>query len=734
MISKGSSWSLAALLLASDFPAAVSEEAPATGLSTCQCLGTSWSPKDTHPNSIENDKLILKTAGATYLYPLTYGQNCGMHDNNLPPLCNQASANPEWCTEKWCYVDKSTCSLFYAKSQFFPDENNLHYSYATCNGGASSNSFEKWAGMDVDGNSRMLDLMARYLQSSREQIESSHAQQGNPLEPCAVSTTCPCLECSQDGTWKNKIDFSDVGVYDNPLSKAASCLANSIAYTYRRVAAKEGNRERIGYQYFSDQDSGAYVGWPNTDWCPNNYDPRYRPWYAAGATGPKDVVIVVDVSGSMQTAGRSNLARQATKAILDTLTWKDFATIILFNSDIDAVFSTKMVSVTDEQRDAMKSWVDRGDWNHEGTNFQAAMLGERDDLPGAFKIIRDSVSQGQTSMCQKIVMFLTDGQAEFTEGDYQRTQELATQYHAVIFTYALGSGADASVSKRLACDNNGIFYPVPDNADLATVMADYYKYFADGQQSCTPSFVEYTDAVTGTSLVAGCLPMYDRTNPRPALLGVSCMDINMLADVEQLKKAESWAETISIASDVSKKCRPIDMSECHLQKLRLKYSAESVCPAGPSVNANTKCPCLEQGCSDDPDFIDEKGYFCDTWVGDSCDQASSVFGYSAAGEAQVKSKCRHSCGLCQWYDICPYTTTTCTTSSLPTKSRACQTDTVTGVDIEGCKMACLDPSNPRYAGTRTCTAAVSAVGQSSMISLLAMVLSVAAAARATLIL
>ena len=34
------------------------------------------------------------------------------------------------------------------------------------------------------------------------------------------------------------------------------------------------------------------------------YDPRRRPWFVAASSGPKDVVIVIDVSGSMEDYGR----------------------------------------------------------------------------------------------------------------------------------------------------------------------------------------------------------------------------------------------------------------------------------------------------------------------------------------------------------------------------------------------------------------------------------------------
>jgi hypothetical protein len=62
--------------------------------------------------------------------------------------------------------------------------------------------------------------------------------------------------------------------------------------------------DRIGYMYIGMQKEGAYAQWPDMDSCTaanqwGTFDPRFRPWYSAAASGPKNVVMVIDVSGSM---------------------------------------------------------------------------------------------------------------------------------------------------------------------------------------------------------------------------------------------------------------------------------------------------------------------------------------------------------------------------------------------------------------------------------------------------
>lgn len=64
----------------------------------------------------------------------------------------------------------------------------------------------------------------------------------------------------------------------------------------------------------------------------NIHDFRSSAWYVSAATSSKDVVILVDNSGSM-TGKRAQLARAIVESILDTLADNDFVNVYKF-SDI----------------------------------------------------------------------------------------------------------------------------------------------------------------------------------------------------------------------------------------------------------------------------------------------------------------------------------------------------------------------------------------------------------------
>lgn len=65
--------------------------------------------------------------------------------------------------------------------------------------------------------------------------------------------------------------------------------------------------------YHYGADDGVFRIYPgNPKSCPNDgvsdYDPRLRPWYVAASSGPKDLVLLIDTSGSMREYGRMDVS------------------------------------------------------------------------------------------------------------------------------------------------------------------------------------------------------------------------------------------------------------------------------------------------------------------------------------------------------------------------------------------------------------------------------------------
>lgn len=66
------------------------------------------------------------------------------------------------------------------------------------------------------------------------------------------------------------------------------------------------------------------------------FDCRTRSWYIEAASSPKDVLILLDTSGSMTGIGKE-IARHVINNILDTLGNNDFVNIITFSEEINEV-------------------------------------------------------------------------------------------------------------------------------------------------------------------------------------------------------------------------------------------------------------------------------------------------------------------------------------------------------------------------------------------------------------
>lgn len=225
------------------------------------------------------------------------------------------------------------------------------------------------------------------------------------------------------------------------------------------------------------------------------YDPRVRSWYVSAVSGPKDLIIIVDTSGSMSqpivlgTSTRLELAKTAVKSVLKTLSHVDRAQVVTFSSAASSFYppdhgvsSTQywgteqtygsrttptLVAMSEENYHAAERFVDS--WIPTGTT--QAHLG----FKKAFDIFAASDSAEMTTGCAKTILFLTDGQFADPDGASMGSNRLSllnAAHNTHIFTYSVGAGAGHTLPKQIACAHNGVWAGLGDDLSVVRVMTE----------------------------------------------------------------------------------------------------------------------------------------------------------------------------------------------------------------------------------------------------------------------
>jgi Mg-chelatase subunit ChlD len=100
-----------------------------------------------------------------------------------------------------------------------------------------------------------------------------------------------------------------------------------------------------------------------------SYDNRKRPWYVAASSGPKDIIIILDISGSMSRQDRISLAKQAAIDVISALTIGDHFGVVLF-SDKAQTPEQYLLKASKENKQKMKDFIGTIQIGG-GTNFYA---------------------------------------------------------------------------------------------------------------------------------------------------------------------------------------------------------------------------------------------------------------------------------------------------------------------------------------------------------------------------
>uniref|UniRef100_A0A4W6EG16 Calcium voltage-gated channel auxiliary subunit alpha2delta 4 n=1 Tax=Lates calcarifer TaxID=8187 RepID=A0A4W6EG16_LATCA len=226
----------------------------------------------------------------------------------------------------------------------------------------------------------------------------------------------------------------------------------------------------LTWQYFGSA-TGFFRLYPGIQWIPDEngvvtFDARNRNWYIQAATSPKDVVIVVDVSGSMKGL-RLTIAKHTINTILDTLGENDFVNIIAYSDYVRYVepcFKGTLVQADLDNREHFKLLVEELHVKGEGKVKNA--------MKESFKILNEAAALGQGSLCNQAIMLITDGAME----DFQDVFEEFNwpERRVRVFTYLIGREMTfAENVKWIACNNKGYYTHISTLADVQENVMEY---------------------------------------------------------------------------------------------------------------------------------------------------------------------------------------------------------------------------------------------------------------------
>uniref|UniRef100_A0A669BEP4 Calcium voltage-gated channel auxiliary subunit alpha2delta 1 n=1 Tax=Oreochromis niloticus TaxID=8128 RepID=A0A669BEP4_ORENI len=347
----------------------------------------------------------------------------------------------------------------------------------------------------------------------------------------------------EDPSFKRLTDYNHTAVHiPTDIYDGSTIVLNELTWTEALEEVFRKNREddpTLLWQVFGSA-TGLARYYPASPWMdarktPSKidlYDVRRRPWYIQGAASPKDMLILVDASGSV--SGLTlKLIRTSVSEMLETLSDDDYVNVVSFNTLVkNTACFDRLVQANVRNKKLLKDAVQ---------NISAK--GITDYTKGfefAFKQL--SATNVSRANCNKIIMLFTDGGEE-------RAQAILEKYNADkkvrIFTFSVGQhNYDKGPIQWMACSNKGYFYEIPSIGAIRINTQEYLDVLgrpmvlADKQAKQVQWTNVYLDALELGLVITGTLPVFNRTKTidkrnEELILGVMAIDVS-LDDIKKL--------------------------------------------------------------------------------------------------------------------------------------------------------------------------------------------------------
>jgi hypothetical protein len=305
------------------------------------------------------------------------------------------------------------------------------------------------------------------------------------------------LKCQSDATFGKDYDcgcsnskisllqgstkFIDNVDKESQNMKAFLCYSNQLSTVYQ---SNVQNDSSLVWQY-SASEYGAMNQYPGRRWtleyshatgCNNPatcslYDHRFRPWYISAASAAKSIMLIFDASYHMSLGDRLPKAKEASIELVNGLSHVDQIGVVIMGQNITSCYGMNLMVNADN--------INKGRIIQCIASISARSEA-RAHYDGAYRMGFDILDNTLKSTCYRAIILLTAGVPASDSPDPRAgitTRNIVTR--ASMFTFTFGDDVDQTLPKKIACDNNGLWFHVDETSgDLRTALTSYWQYFS----------------------------------------------------------------------------------------------------------------------------------------------------------------------------------------------------------------------------------------------------------------
>jgi len=325
------------------------------------------------------------------------------------------------------------------------------------------------------------------------------------------------------------------------------------------------------WQYFCSSN-GMFRRYPAAYWgVPAKNDffhCRLQSWYIMAAASPKDVLILLDISGSM-TGLRLEIGRRLIESIMDTLSDNDFFNIITFSSNSQFLFNdpgywNTFVQASNANKQKFKEKLA----DYKNTSNQANV---KEPLIKAFNLFNESERINNSGCnCNKLIMIITDGQSDEVSDVFEKYN---SEKKVRVFTYKIGRDmSDPTIIKKLACDNNGEYYHVVTLTDINEHIFQYIPVLS------RPMALQGTHETTWSNIFIGFLDNELKIAvARPAFVNKTALLAKLYANMPpQLYLSNSTDNSTTNSTDIYYNSANFNQTDLVLKGYEGRYDPENL--------------------------------------------------------------------------------------------------------------------------------------------------------------